>query len=156
MAIVRANGITVATAATDAHAVFGVWNPSGTKRIRLIEFGICAIAAPGAASGFEFRRCSARGTPGTTVTPGVENSDDRDATPDSGWLLDLATYSVQPTLLANSPLPPAWILAAVIGSGIIYPYAGPGITIPPGTGIVCVTRAAIAVPACEISVAVGE
>lgn len=156
MALQSANGLTVATAATDAHAIFGIWNPSATKRIYLREFAVVAVAAPGAGAGLEPRRMSARGTPGSTVTPGIPNADQNDTAPTSGWLLDLATYSVQPTLVANSPLRPAWVFAAVVASGLIYPYAGPGLMIPPGAGIVFVNRAAIVFPASEVSVLVEE
>lgn len=155
MARYTVNGLTVATAATHAHAVAQIWNPSGTKRIELAEIGICAVAAPGAASGFVIRRTSARGTPGSTVTPTAEHGYSRDAVPDSGFLLDLAAFTVQPTLIAGE-LGPGWILAAVIGSGIIYQYGGRNLTIPPGTGIAIVNRAAIILPASEVSFVVDD
>lgn len=158
MAIYRPTGTTGATAATDAHAVAEIWNPSGTKRIRVIEFSIVAAAAPGAGSGILFRRTSARGTAGSTVTPTAEHSDERDAAPDSGFLLDLATFSAQPTLIAGD-LHPAWVLAAVAASGIVYSFANAisrGIVVPPGTGLAVVNRAAIVVPASEVGFVVED
>lgn len=155
MARTRTRGLTTATAATADHGVFAVWNPSATKRIRLLEFGLCALTAPVAGAGFYFRRISARGTPASTVTPVAANVDENDTTPVSGWLLDLGAYSVQPTLVAG-PLPPGWVLSAVIGSGLIYPWSGIGIQIPPGTGLLCANRAALVHQVDEISVVVDD
>jgi hypothetical protein len=155
MARYAVNGTTAATAATDAHAIAAIWNPSATKRIELVEFGIVAVAAPGAGAGFLLRRMTARGTPGSTITPTAEHAYARDAPPDSGFLLDLATYSAQPTLAAGE-LGPAWVLAAVIGSGLIYQLGGRTLSIPPGTGIAIVNRAAIITPACEVFVVIDD
>lgn len=148
-------GLTVATAATANHGVFGLWNPSGSKRLTVTAIGICAVAAPGAGSGIKVVRMTARGTAGSTVTPDADNRGDGAITTQSGALLDLATYTVQPTLA--SPPMEAWVLAAVIGSGIILPLNnGLGYDILPGTGLAVVTRAAIIVPACEVFVTFEE
>lgn len=146
----RVNGLTVATAATDAHAVCALWNPHATQRIRVIEISLVAVAAPGAGSGVELRRTTTRGTPATgTVTPAIQQHDARALAPASGALLDLGPFTAgQPTLEAGGLW--AWVLGAVIGSGFIYPIPM-GIVIPPGAGLALVNRAAIAVPACEIS-----
>src|SRR5436190_19292569 len=93
-------GAPAATAATADHAIFAVWNPSGTKRIELIELGYFALTAPAANAGCYLRRITARGTAGSTATPSASNSFQNDAAPDSGFLFDLAAYSVQPTLAA--------------------------------------------------------
>lgn len=112
----------------------------------MVEIGLVAVAAPAAGSGIELRRMSARGTAGSTVTPAIQQHDARELAPPSGALLDLATYSAQPTVEAGGLM--AWVLGAVIGSGFIYPIPR-GIRVKPGAGLVMVTRAAIAVPACE-------
>lgn len=155
MARYTAGGGTAASAATDAHAIFQVWNPSSTKRIRLLEIGISCFAAPGAGAGFVLRRSTARGTAGSTVTPSAEHSYQRDAAPDSGWLLDLAAFSAQPTL-ASGELGPGWVFAAVTASGIVYPIPGGNLEIPPGTGIVVANRAAIAFPTAEVWAVVDD
>jgi hypothetical protein len=154
MALGGVRGLTAATAATADHAIAAVWNPSGTKRITLLEIAIFAAAAPGAGAGFYLRRMSARGTAGSTVTPIASNAYANDATPDSGWVLDLATYSVQPTLVALPGLGYGFVFAAVQASGIIIPCRG--IVIPPGAGVALVNRAGIIVPASEVSVVVDD
>lgn len=155
MARYRTNGLTAATAGTDAHAIAQIWNPSSTKRIEIVELGICATTAPAAGAGFVLRRSTARGTPGSTVTPNAEAADSRDAAPDSGFLLDLAAFSVQPTLAAGE-LGPAWMLAPVAGSGLIYPVGGRGLTVPPGTGVCLVNRAAVITPISEVFFVVDD
>jgi hypothetical protein len=144
----RISGTTVATAATDAHAVCALWNPHSTKRIRVTEIDLVAVAAPGAGAGVELRRITVRGTAGSSITAAIQNADERDIAPPSGAILDLATYTGQPTLEANADW--TWVLGAVIGSGFIYPIPR-GIVIPPGAGLALVNRAAIIVPACEVT-----
>ncbi len=148
------NAITVATAATDAHAIFQVWNPSATRAVELLELSMVVTAAPGAGAGFVVRRSTARGTPGSTVTPTAEQHARRQAAPDSGFLLDLAAFTVQPTLAAGE-LSPSWVYAAVAASGLLVPVPR-GIEIPAGTGLVVVNRAAIIFPASEVGIVVGE
>lgn len=149
-------GITVATAATADHAIASIWNPSSTKRIELIEFGYFALTAPAASSGFYLRRITARGTAGSTATPGVPNSFQNDAAPDSGFLLDLAAFSVQPTLAAAPGMGPAFPLSVVAASGLLYPVGGGFLTIPPGTGIALCNRAAVITPAGEVYAVVDD
>ncbi len=142
------NGLSVATAVTDAHAICAVWNPHATKRIKARQVAAFAVAAPGAGSGFELRRISARGTAGSTVTPTIVNSHIRDIAPPSGFLLDLAAYTVQPTLEAIA-LGVGFVFAAVAASGAVLPLDD--IEILPGAGLAMINRAGIIVPACEIS-----
>lgn len=153
MAIFSVNGLTVATAATDAHAICAIWNPDAAKRIWLHELALFAVAAPGAGAGFEVRRITTRGTPGSTVTPNANNAHEDGDVPASGFLLDLAAYTVQPTT-ATPPLCHGFVFAAVAASGVVLPLRP--IAIPPGTGIALVNRAAIIVPACEVSFVVEE
>ena len=142
-------GTTVATGALANNGIATLWNPSATKRLTVTSFGIVAIAAPGAGAGIRVARLTARGTPGSTVTPLANNRGDGSVAPQSGALLDLATYTVQPTLA--TPAMESWVLAAVIGSGVILPLNnGLGYDLLPGTGLAIVTRAAIIVPACEV------
>lgn len=156
MARYRVRGATAATAATIDHAIAAVWNPSATKRIYLVEFSYCAQVAPATTSGFYLRRITARGTAGSTATPAAPNSEENDAVPDSGFLLDLATYSVQPTLAAAPGMGLSWNLAAVIGSGVVYPIAGRGLSIPPGAGIALLNHTAVIVPAGDVGVVVDD
>ena len=150
MARYRVSGTTVATAATDQHAICALWNASTTKTIICRELSVVAFAAPGAGAGFLVRRISARGTAGSTVTTAAvhETDDDPGTNPVSGFLLDLAAYSVQPTLIAGDL--DAWVFAAVTASGIVKPYPE-GIAIGPGRGLALVNRAAIAFPTSEVA-----
>lgn len=153
MARWRIEGTTAATAATDQHAIAAMWNPSGTKAIRVYEIGLVAFAAPGAGAGFLVRRSTAQGTPGTSVTLAAVHDLARGATaPQSGAILGLAAYTVQPTLTASELF--GWVFAAVTASGIILPIPE-GIEVGPGAGLVLVNRAAIAFPTSEVSFA-GE
>lgn len=140
-------GRTAATAATADHGVFTLWNASGTKRIAVYEYGLAAAVAPAAGASIYLRRVTARGTAGSTVTPGAPQSFAGDAAPPSGALLDLAAYTVQPTFSAAGFQ--GWVFAAVAASGLIYPIPR-GIEIPPGAGLSVVTAAAVAIPASEV------
>lgn len=152
MAFFSVNGLTVATAATDAHAICAIWNPDSLKRIWVHEVSIFAAAAPGAGAGFEIRRTTTRGTAGSTVTPDADNAHEDGDVPASGFLLDLAAYSAQPT--TQTPALMGFVFAAVAASGIVMPLRR--IVVPPGTGLALVNRAAIAVPASEVGFVVEE
>jgi len=72
--------------------------------------------------------------------------------PVSGVLLDLATYSAQPTLLASSvDIGPRFVFSAVQASGIVYPIPG-GIEIGPGAGVAMIQVPATASVVFDISV----
>ena len=140
-------GRTVATAATLDHGVATLWNPHATQRLVVYEVGLCAAAAPAAGASFYLRRSTARGTAGSTVTPAIQQAFARAVAPPSGALLDLATYTGQPTFEAGGFM--GWVLAAVAASGIIVPIPR-GIEVPPGAGLSIVTAAGVAVPASEV------
>ena len=152
MYIVR--GRTVATAATIDHAIYSVWNPHATQRIKMITWSIFKEAVGTAADGCRWRRISARGTAGSTVTPTIEHHSERAIAPPSGFLLDLAAFSVQPTLVAGD-LGQSWVAAAVAGAGGIFAIPG-GLIIPPGTGIVAIQTKATIWPISEVGVVVLE
>lgn len=143
-------GRTVATAATADHAIMQVWNPHATQRIKLLNWGLFKEAAGTAADGSRWRRSTARGTPGSTVTPDIDNHSERAIAPPSGVLFDLSAFSVQPTLDA-SELGQGWIAAAFAAAGGIFTWPG-GMTIPPGTGLVLTQTKATIWPISEVSV----
>lgn len=147
------SGTTAASAVTDQHAIAMIWNPSATRTVQIVELKAVVFAAPGAGAGWLLRRSTVRGTAGSTVTPTAEHHARREAAPDSGFLLDLAAYSVQPTLAAGDL--DGWVYPAVTASGVIIPYPR-GLEVPPGTGLGLVNRAAIAFPAAEVSYVVEE
>jgi hypothetical protein len=153
LSLYSVNGLTVATAATIDHAICAVWNPDAARRLWCHEISCFASAAPGAGAGFELRRITARGTPGATVTPAAVNAHEANVAPASAFLLDLAAYTVQPTLGAV-PLGFGFVFAAVAASGIVMPLRR--IVIPAGQGLALINRAAIAVPACEVAFVIEE
>lgn len=146
-AVYSARGRTVASNGTANHGVAALWNPHATQRLRVREIGLVAAAAPGAGSTILVARISARGTAGSTVTPTIASAHNRGIDRPSGALLDLATYSVQPTV--DGIALRGWVLAAVAASGVILPFRD-GIEIPPGAGLAIVNGAAIAVPASDV------
>lgn len=96
-AVYSVEGLTAATAATANHAIAALWNNDSTKRIGLIEVGIYESGTTGRV--FILNQITTRGTPGSTITPDADNNWDNDGeAPPSGALLDLAAYTVQPTL----------------------------------------------------------
>jgi hypothetical protein len=152
MYIVR--GRNAATAATADHAIAQLWNPHSTQRIKVIQIAVFKTTAGTAGDAFRLRRSTARGTAGSTVTPNIESHSERAIAPPSGMLLDLAAFSVQPTL-ASGEVGPGWVAAAFAASGIMYPVPG-GIVIPPGTGLVIAQVAATIWPVSEIMFSVLE
>ena len=106
-----------------------LWNASTVKVIYvsriLIEDDHATIAnRPGPV------RTSTRGTPGSTVTPDIDNDYNRAVAPASGALLDLADYTVAPTL--QPPRLMRYTLTAT-GGGILIELDR--LAIPPGTGL---------------------
>lgn len=143
-------GRNAATAATADHALFGIWNPHATQRIKVLSVAIFAQgAAPAGGHSCRLRRITARGTAGSTVTPGISAHSTRGVAPVSGVVLDLAAYSVQPTL-DTTDLGFGFTFAAVQSSGLIYPIPG-GIEIGPGAGLAAIQVPATAFVASEIS-----
>jgi len=145
-------GRNAATAATADHAIWTLWNPHATQVVKLIAFSMFAQSGT-PASGFScrLRRITARGTPGSTVTPGIANHSTRGVAPPSGVLLDLASFTVQPTLEPGSvDMGIGYTFAPANGSGLIYPIPG-GIEIPGGAGLAMLQLPAAASVAFEIS-----
>ena len=148
MAVYHVRGFTAATAATADHAIASLWNPSATKRIKVVEFAIFKAGAGAANDSLKLERITTKGTPGSTVTPDADNSAEADAVPDSGAVLDLAAFTVQPT--RATPALFGWVAPAVAAAGLVYPFPR-GLTIPPGTGLAITQRAATAWPISEVS-----
>lgn len=145
----RCSALTVATAATAEHAIAALWNPHATGDIWIQEVHVWLTV--GTASVPALRRISARGTPGSTVTPAREHDPAYGAAPPSGALVDCATYTVQPTLIGASSQSSSLFraqLAALIGASFMYPIpATDQIRVPAGAGVVLVTSTAVAFPA---------
>lgn len=131
-------GRSAATAATLRHVAAALWNPSAAKRIRV--HGVYVAITVATASNLAIARTTTRGTPGSTVTPDIDNEGERAAAPPSGFLLDLAAFTVQPTVDASDM--ERWPLAAAIGSGVMIPFRKPK-EIPAGGGLALITPVAV-------------
>lgn len=143
-------GFTAATAATANHVIAELWNP-GTlsgRRIEVFEVAIFKAGAGTANDSLFLERTTAKGTSGSTVTPDADNAAQADSTPPSGATLELAAFSVQPTLA--TPGMYGWVAPALAGAGIIIPIPRE-IVIPAGTGIAIVQRAATIWPTSEVT-----
>ncbi len=138
------SGVTVGTV---NHAIAQFWNPHATQRIKVVQFGVFKTSAGGSADSFRLKRSTARGTAGSTVTPDIDNHSERAVAPVSGALLDLAAFSVQPTLAA-AELGPDCLPGNFPGACLLYDI---GIVIPPGTGLVIAQIASAVYPVSGIS-----
>jgi hypothetical protein len=145
-------GKTAATAATIDHAVFGIWNPHATKGVfvKTVELFIAAATACELA----LRRGSARGTAGSSVTAAREHDEMYGAAPQSGLILDLAAYTVQPTLLGTTAANKlsSTNFGAVAGAGVMWEFREPGVFVPAGAGLFGVTVTAVAFPVSDVNV----
>lgn len=147
-------GRTAATAATAGHVIAQLWNVSASHRIVVTEIGLFKTAAGAAGDAIQIQRSTARGaTPGSTATPGAANAYENDAAPPSGFVLELAAFTAQPTLA--TPGLKGWVAAAVAASGIVFPFPRE-LNVPPGTGICIVQVAATAWPVSEVWFEVGD
>lgn len=148
----RVGGVTAASAATAAHGVAVLWNPSSAVEMWLKEMHLANATA--ASAQVRIARITARGTAGSTVTPDIDNEYARGATAPSGAVLDLATYSGQPTVDGSAL--GQWFTAATIGAGKAWSFGSKGLLIPPGAGIGFVNQAAVATAAVDVEFAWSE
>lgn len=153
MARYAVNGKTAATAATIDHAIAEIWNPSTSKRIKLLQLHVVKQAV-GAADEPVIRRSSAKGTAGSTVTPGIAQEYEQAVAPPSAFTLELATFSVQPTLIAG-PLH-GFVLPASVGGAMVWVFDDQGLEIKAGEGIVLTTGIALAFPVSRITAIVED
>jgi hypothetical protein len=143
------SGACLATAATADLCISSLWNPSAVRPIFVKEIWIFKTTA-GAADIPKLRRISARGTPGSTITPAIQNDFSRSAAPVSGSLMDLNTYTVAPTADGN-PLPTPLIPGA-IGAAFIWKMDDhQPLWVLPGAGLGIFTGSALAFPVSWIS-----
>ena len=117
--------------AASVHFVGALWNPHATKSIFLV---IASSSKTVGTQALNMHRISARGTPGSTVTPDIDNDLDGLLAPISGAVLDLAPYSVQPTRVdpaVGSFMPSQSNPGATEESW----FGEEGLRIPAGTGV---------------------
>jgi hypothetical protein len=133
-------GRSAATAATANHCGAQLWNPHASQSVKVMAIAISQTGA--VVSNPAIARSSARGaTPATTVTPTIASDWDRDLSPPSVAVLELALFTTQPTI-DGVPLF-KWNNAASIGAGFIIPFDPPGIIVKAGAGMVIFTPVAV-------------
>lgn len=146
-------GRSVATAATADHVAGQLWNPDSVRSLWVVEIHMQKQSAT--ADGHQITRSSARGaTPTLTVTPDVDNDFEREVTPDTAAVLELATFGTQPTLAG--PALYRGNLPAAVGAAAQYVFPGSGIKVPPGTGLCVATPTALALIATDITIVFYE
>lgn len=143
-------GVAAVQAAAGAdRAIATLWNPHATKRLRVYRYGLVITGTAPASSNYGVRRASARGTPGSSITAGITHSFDRGGAPGSGVILDLASYTAQPTFEAGYLLL-GWQHPIVLAAGLEYPINA-SVEIPPNSGLSLVTiDATNAFPSCHV------
>lgn len=144
----RVGGRSAATAATADHAAAAIWNPHASISLFVKEIAVVKTVAT--ADNHGLIRTTTRGTAGSTVTPDADNDDNRRGTNGPGALLDLAAFTVQPTL--QTPYLARSNLAAAIGAGFIWVFDESGIEVPAGTGLAIVTPPAVILQPSDITV----
>lgn len=116
-----------ATTATLNVCCGALWNPHATKSITLVLLSLSKIQG---ASNLYWCRTTTRGTPGSTVTPDIDNDLDRLLAPVSGVVFDTG-HSVQPTRDASE----LWRNASSNNPGTTDEMWADGFRIPAGTGL---------------------
>ena len=146
----------LATAATINHVLAQLWNPSSTVPIFVTGVGLASTAAT--AGNYKLQRSSARGTvPTSTVTPTIVSDFERKIAPPSGAVLELATFTTQPTLDGVPNF--QWPTPAAIGAGFMSPFETkdiPGIKILPGAGLCIANLTAAINPVSDITFFIME
>ena len=128
---------------------YQLWNPHASISLFVREIHHFKSAAT--ADNLKIVRTTTSGTPGSTVTPLINNHFGKRYAHISVALLYLAVFSVQPTLAGPEMFRIA--LPAAIGAGIIWVFPEP-IEIPAGTGLgVAVPEAGaeLAITAADVS-----
>lgn len=131
------------TAATANHAAATLWN-AGT--IPIWVTALLCTKTVATADNHALRRATARGTAGSTVTAGTPNEVRQQTA--SAVVLDLAAYSVQPTLatgeLKRDNLP------GTVGASFYWVFSE-AIRVDPSAGLSLVTPVATILQASDIS-----
>lgn len=143
------SGRSANTAATADHVAAQLWNPDATRGLWVVEIHMqkCTTAT---LDNHGVVRSSTRGaTPTTTVTPDLDNDFEREVTPDTGAVLELATFGTQPALA--TPYLYRGVLPAAVGSAVQYVFPGDGIKVPFGTGLCIATPVAVVLMASDFT-----
>ena len=117
-----------------AVAAASLWNPHSSLTIKLLALSVALQDTTNTNRDFLCARINARGTPASTVTPNISKDSRRGVAPQSGTLLDLGVYSVEPTLDGDFQ-PPYMQFGGNVSMGkFVFHRFGNGLYIPPGAG----------------------
>jgi len=137
------------TAATADHVAVQLWNPSATRSVWVVEIHI-QKSTTATLDNHGIAGTTARGaTPTTTVTPDLDNDFEWEVTPASACVLELATFSSQPTL--GTPYLYRGVLPAAIGSAVQYVFPGNGLKLKPASGLAVATPVAVILMASDFT-----
>lgn len=121
-------------AGTNNNRQGALWNPSSAKPLWVESF-LYATQDTNKTMSYTLRRITTRGTPGSTVTPDIDNDYDKALAPPSGAVLDLAIYTVNPTEETAPYMEQVkGADTTTAGCGFILEF-DPPLKIPPGTGL---------------------
>lgn len=117
--------------------VAALWNGHATQRVGVRRIACWLAEAAAANSQLYLFRLSARGTPGSTVTPDINTDHKRGVAPASGVVLDLGPYTAEPTPTpnANTPIEVIHVSTDIAGKAIFNIAEQGTLWIPPGAGI---------------------
>lgn len=136
-----------ATTAAANEVAAHLWNPSTTKTLYVREIWYAKSAAT-ADSIMLSRSTTAGTTPGSTITPDIDNDTQRAVAPVSGALLYTSNFATEPTLatpaLAQTNLP------AAIGAGFIWVFNTP-IAVPQTTGLALASPVATIIQIADVT-----
>ena len=152
MAVYSVTGRTVITAATANHCIAELWNPAtDPKGIVVWEVGIYVTIEAAAVIRPYLTRATAKGTAGSTVNPDGDNCWAGDnETPPSASTLELAAFTVQPTLA--TPAHQGTAMSNVVGNtgmGHVW-LLSRGFTLRAGHGLAICQTTANATPASDV------
>jgi hypothetical protein len=147
MRLFSVGGRSAATGAAIDDVAAQLWNPDSVRSLFVVELHWTRAGATNVPN-LIIERSTARGaTPGSTVTPDLNDDYEREITPDTGAVLELASFGTEPTL-ATPPMLRGRV-GAVAGSGNQYLFRGRGLRIPPGTGLCVATETAVVIDATD-------
>ena len=115
-------------------AFASLWNPHSTRAILVLEVTGMMDESGGTGLNWLLRRITARGTPGSTITPDADNDRSMASAPPSGALLDLANYGANQPTFSSPDLKGLAPMSNNIGGGFLWPFPE-GIELPALTGL---------------------
>lgn len=129
------------TGAAGNEVLGSLWNPSSDRSVWVVEFSWATPVSIATLDPLRLCRTTTAGTtPGSTVTPDVDNDFMRELAPVTGVRLDLANFTTEPTLATPELFRLGFPTSSAQHS---MTWRFHGLRIPPGTGLALATTGAI-------------